>query len=460
MHPQMSQSYLQNDGFGGLFAPPNLHNPGMPHANGHGMSFNGYDSNSYANDPYAGQFDMSKHLHHQLQYLPPPQPQYQHTSQTTPSPTQNNFVMSSPYLQQTGYPTPDPSLKRRHHAPNTSISSEDSNLPTPSLPSRNGRLRAPKFDRTYTDAIEDELYDDTGNGNNGSLDPQSRNPRSAAPNCFATPGYPSVGQYPTQMAPTISRQQQQQQIHAMNNAQKPTSANMVFSQSSPPMSYDPLGSRDDPQRLSSSAVAENVRRLQPPNRTTVSPREAFLDYPDNADFSERSLFNKSVSPYSQPNHNGSESSGSNDEEYNARENGISYSSMPTYPMHQTQLQPPAPTTSSRSASTSTHHSGLPSGDMSVESTNSSDSEYDPQAQSRRASRSSGRSGSITKPFPCPECGKRFDKSLPLQNHRRNMHGKSSGPPSLSQNKYSNTSHRCDYVDPTTGKMCNTAFSRP
>jgi uncharacterized protein YlaI len=102
-----------------------------------------------------------------------------------------------------------------------------------------------------------------------------------------------------------------------------------------------------------------------------------------------------------------------------------------------------------------------SGDVSVQSSNSSDSEYDPTTTStRRGSRSSGRTAPLNKTFSCPDCGKRFDKAQPLQTHRRNSHGKGNGPPTLNNHKFSHTSHRCDWVDPNSGKMCNTVFSRP
>ena len=224
--------------------------------------------------------------------------------------------------------------------------------------------------------------------------------------------------------------------------------------------------------MSSSAVADSVRRLQAPNRTTVSPREAFLDYPDNADFREKKLFSKSVSPYSQGhetpdgNRQESESSCLSTDEYNGSEgidnNAMSLNSVPySIPDSQSTLLPTSLPISSRSNSASTRKSGLLSSELSVESSNSSDSEYDPAASTgKRASRSNGRSATLNKTFSCPDCGKRFDKAQPLHTHRRNSHGKGTGSSSLNNQKFSNTSHRCEWMDPSTGKMCNTVFSRP
>ena len=407
---------------------------------------------------------MSKPVN-QFQYIPSPQhnqlqqqqKQQQYQQNHHSSPSVNNFMSSSYPMNM--YPTPE--LKR--HQPSNSISSDES-LPTPAA-RRRSALTVPKFDRTYTDALEDELYDESSLTFQ-SVNSQNHTSRHATPN-FA---FSCANQYPNPvyMDKTISRDghavQQQQQYGHQLNPNKSISTNMMYSQSNP--TYDT-------QRLSSSAVADSVRNLQAPNRTTVSPREAFLDYPDNADFREKTMFSKSASPYSHGHEGGdvsirqeSESRLSNDEEYNGSDglenNSMSLSSVPySVPDLHSHLRPTSLPISSRSNSNSTRRSGLLSGDISAESSNSSDSEYDPNATSgRRASRSSGRSATLNKTFFCPDCGKRFDKAQPLQTHRRNSHGKGTGSPNLSNQKFSNISHRCDWVDPTTGKLCNTVFSRP
>ena len=363
------------------------------------------------------------------------------------------------------YPTPE--LKR--HQPSNSISSDES-LPTPTA-GRRSASRVPTFDRTYTDALEDELYDESSSTSH-SMNSRNQASRHATPNFVYLHGDQYLN--PVYMDKTISHgghaaQQQQQHGHPLN-LNKSISANVMYSQSNP--TYDLLGNRNH-QRLSNSVVADSVRNLQAPNRTTVSPREAFLDCPDNADFREKTMFSKSASPYSHS-HEGagvsirqeSDSTLSNDEECNSSDgignNPMSLSSVPySITDSHSHLRPTSLPMSLRSNSISTRKSGLLSGDISAESSNSSDSEYDPSATSaRRASRSSGRSTALNKTFSCSDCGRRFDKAQPLQTHRRNLHGKGMGPPNLSDQKFSNTSHRCDWVDPSTGKVCNTVFSRP
>ena len=483
MHPQMPQQYLPQDF--NLFSP--VQSRTLPHPNQSFGQFN-YEPHNYGHDPYAN-FDMSKPIE-QFQYMPtqqqqqqqhqqPAQVQPQHQYHGPSAQTANQFNVPS-YTAQNGYPQ----ASRVNHRPSNSISSEDS-LPTPNL-NKQISLRAPKFDRTYTDALEDELYDESSSSASHSANSQAAMSRRAASNFGYQQRLPqfSNGVYMdksmsapssshsgarSQAQPSHSQQpkQQQQQEHLMNGANP--SGNNGYSQPSP--AYDPLANQSEAQRLSSTAVADSVRRLQAPDRTTVSPREAFLDYPDNADFRERTLFSKSASPYSQaysheaPENSGSrshesESSGSNEDDYDGSEDHQFPMAPIQYPMT-TNISTLAVPEPSRSASNSTYQSGIYSGDMSAESGASSESEYDPNATStRRVSRSSGRPSVTSKTFACPDCGKRFEKAQPLQAHRRNSHGKAGGPPNLSQHKFSNTSHRCDYVDPNTGKTCNTVFSRP
>jgi hypothetical protein len=158
-------------------------------------------------------------------------------------------------------------------------------------------------------------------------------------------------------------------------------------------------------------------------------------------------------------HQEGESSQSNDDDYTGSEDNTLPLPPSGYQMHPSVTSMSMPQTS-RSTSTSTGNSVVYSGDISGDSGASSESEYDPQGTSeQRPSRSSARPVHA-KTFACPECGKRFEKSPLLQTHRRNSHGKGNGPPVLSHHKFSNTSHRCDWVDPVTGKSCNTVFSRP
>jgi hypothetical protein len=468
MHPQISQQEYAHNDFG-LFTSPH---PNPPLSNStQPLAFNGLAA--YSQDAYAP-FDMSKPIN-QFHYMPSPQQnqpqQYPQNYPSSPSVT-NNFSLSSYPMHV--YQTPEP----KHRQPSTSISRDDS-VPTP-IADKFSALRVPKFDRTYTDALEDELYD--GSSTSQSVYSQNHTSRQPTPN-FGFPvnqfsNHVYVDQNARTPAGSLSeheqhaqRAQRQQQQGNLINSNKSISTNMMYSPSS--QTYDPLRNRRPTNRSSvSSAVADSVRRLQTLNRTTVSPREAFLDYPDNADFRERKLFAKSVSPYPQGHETPeslicqeSEGSLSNDD-YNGSEvmkhNSVPLSSVPfTLPDTRSTLHPTSLPLSPRSNGGSARKSGPVSAEMSMESSTSSDSEYDPAAASgRQTSRSSGRTGILNKTFPCPECGKRFKKAQPLHAHRRNSHGKGKGPSSLNIQKFSNTPHRCSWADPTTGKTCNTVFSRP
>ena len=448
----MSQQYLHDYD---MFTSSHL----LPHAVPHSQPLNGfsYDASHFPQDPYA-QFDLSKPIN-QFQHIP-----YQHQHQYrnhSPSPSLNQFNLSS--FQNMKPP------ENGRHGPNSSVSSEGPPTPQPSS------LRVPKFERTYTDALEDELFDESSS-NPSQSGRQTAMPRHPTPNL----SYPRMTRFTNPVYADKSSRSSSQNGQPQTPRQHPnTPAPNVTYQSNQPNQpndgyYHPLANQQDSQRLSSTAVAASVRRLHVPNRTTVSPREAFLDFPDNADFREKTLFSKSASPYSQtqegqemPQYHERDSSPSLNDEVNInepkQEAHIPVAPGALYPVsnQRTSAHSLSVPVSSRSTSASTPHSGILSGDMSGESGVSSDSEYDPSATSaRRTSRSSGRSFSIGKAFACVDCGKRFDKSQNLQTHRRNLHGRGTGPPSLSQQKFSGAAHRCDWMDPITGKMCDTVFSRP
>jgi hypothetical protein len=409
-----------------------------------------------------------------------PQQQQQYQQNNINSPSVNPYPQLNSYVPQQMYPPPSNDNKR--HRPTISTSSDES-APTPKI--RTSTLKVPKFERTYTDALEDELFDESSSTASQSANSQnqiSRHPapgftfprqytdhlymdKTHAPSPLSHLGRPTQQQQQQQQHQQQHQQQQQQQSQGPSLNVGKLVPNVIYTQ--PNGMYDPLKNRQDSQQmLSSTAVADSVRRLQAPNRTTVSPREAFLDYPDSADFRERALFSNSTSPYSKhaepqemSRHQEGESCQSNDDDYTGSEDNTLPLPPSGYQTHTNVASLSIPQTS-RSNSTSTGHSAVYSGDISGDSGASSESEYDPQGTSeRRPSRSSARPVHASKTFACPECGKRFEKGPLLQTHRRNAHGRGNGPPVLSQHKFSN-SHRCDWVDPVTGKSCNTIFSRP
>jgi len=451
MHPQMPNQYLQNDF--GILPSPHLQSHSPASHSGQAIPYASCDPN-YSQDPYG--YDLSKPVP-QFSYMPMQLPmtgqQTQQFQQDPSASPMHNY--SIPMYPQPMYQSLD--LKRAQ--PSGCLTNDDP-LATPSgnAIARRSAVKGPKFDRTYSDALEDELFDESSSTSQ-SVNSRSQGSRHATPN-FA---FPHINQYPHLYSLGHNGQvkpvQQQQQTN-QSNLDKPVPTEMIYSQPNP--NYHPLN-----RRLSSTAqLAERLRHLAVPNRMTVSPREAFLDYPDNADFRERTLFSKSASPNSHGSgdhasqYQDTEGTQSNDEE-GEESNGVVQSiSLGSYPQppHELRSRQAPLTVPSRSASASTPRSAVASAEETLESSNnSSDSEYNPSA-ARRGSRSGGRQQQM-KTFPCPDCGKRFDKSQSLQMHRRNSHGKTSGS-GLSGQRFGNNSHRCDYVDPITGKVCNTVFSRP
>jgi Zinc finger, C2H2 type len=449
MHPQMSNQYFQNEF--GIYTTPHIQSHSPSTQSGQAIPYASCDANYQ--DPYG--YGPTK-LVSQFGYVPlqlPVTAQQAQQFHHNPHGTQMHDYNMPMYPQSIYQPI---DLKRLH--PTGSLPSDDSQgTPSGSVMGRRPGVKGPKFDRTYTDALEDELFDESSSTSHSVNSRNSQRSRHVTPNF----GPSHINQYPQLnwvYNGQVSEEQNQQSHQIDPNKQVPTE--IMYSQSNP--NYDPVHQK----RSSTAQLAERVRHLGVPHRTTVSPREAFLDYPDNADFRERTLFSKSGSPYSQGSgdrgsqYQETEGARSNDEGYE-ESNAIEAPPFPSYhqPFHELRSRPAPEPVGSRSASTSTPRSAVGSGEASNESSNSSsDSEYDPST-ARRASRSSGRRDSL-RPYPCPDCGKRFDKSQSLQTHRRTSHGRASGPPSLSSQRFGNNAHRCDHVDLVTGSTCDTVFSRP
>jgi hypothetical protein len=459
MHSQMPQQQYMSSNYG-LFSSPPLHpiSNSLPHS-AHSFLFNSYDRSHYTQKPYA-QFDLSRPMN-QLQYLPNRQPsnaENSYQSGQSQSPQMNNYALSSS-AQMMLYQTPESQRRPPQQPP--FLREESSSIPASGQQSA---VIVPEFDRTYTDVAEDE-FDETPH----NPEPSSNNHKSrlSGSGSFALQNLqkcPSLLYVDNAGGVIHNRTYSEQQSQPQHNSQQQVTSGLGY--------RDTYHLLNPSQQISSAAVAASVRRLKPPNRTTVSPREAFLDYPDNADFREKRVFSNSQSPYSNghgaqeiPDHQESESSGSNEDDFQVSDSMELTSSIPVnlapY-LHGTRTtgRPRAfPATSSRSNSSTAREFGMPSSDASRERSNGSGSEYNPTV-SLRAGRSSGRGSTVGRTFPRVDCGKRFDTSRTLQNHRRHSHGKATGPPTLSALKFSNSSHRCEFVDPTTGKTCNTVFSRP
>ena len=259
--------------------------------------------------------------------------------------------------------------------------------------------------------------------------------------------------------------------------------------------------------------------LNPPK--TISPKEALLDYSESDEASKVPLFpspkresQASATPYDRRRISTAENS--NKQSFTSmatsrRESSSTYSTSSSAAQHSTpniQFMPPSvpgmpqqyPFISQSRRQSSSMRSGgsdqvpeFPASLTSMESTRSESAQGEnvrliPEASQRSAP--SSQEGPAQRPsdtsaghgtYTCttPDCHSRFDTSAKLQKHRKEAHrqqspfaastpntpSSASAPhnPQAAQNNVSRNNapgpHKCEKTNPSTGKPCNTVFSR-
>lgn len=273
------------------------------------------------------------------------------------------------------------------------------------------------------------------------------------------------------------------------------------------------------QKIESDAHA--YAQHHPPARhdfgapNTISPKEALLDYAESEDDAKMSLFPQQVKPDSnfssvngtarQYPRSGTTAGDHREQTYAPPRTSTNYSSTPQATPNFALFPPPVPVVpqqypfiarqrrqSSSMRSTSDQVPDFPSTLTSMESTKSDSgssenvrppafssqesSFQEPASPLRRPSDTSANSGTYT--CTTPSCTARFETSAKLQKHRREAHRVSPFSPSTpttpsstathhntqaAQNNVSRNNlpgpHKCEKLNPSTGKPCNTIFSR-
>ncbi|KAI9657180.1 MAG: hypothetical protein M1821_003347 [Bathelium mastoideum] len=269
------------------------------------------------------------------------------------------------------------------------------------------------------------------------------------------------------------------------------------------------GSREQ-QKLQFDALAMKASRLSPsgdaPSKT-ISPKDAMLDY-QSSEEEQMSLFPESNSnDYASDYSSGAWSSAPEQQAIPAQEYNTSMITSQPHPSSFTTSAPPqsnfsftVPTTLSAQptsgyvfsnsayqptpTSTSANLESAPEFPARLTSMESSMSDVDVSvmADAQRPSRTSGDSGTYSCTYH--GCPRRFDNPQKLQKHKREGHrsvhhpltalsGRSSSADEALPSGGSNMSseallarnsqagpHKCERINPSTGKPCNTIFSRP
>lgn len=228
-----------------------------------------------------------------------------------------------------------------------------------------------------------------------------------------------------------------------------------------------------PFRQNSPYMAAPSQRPQPPatlqkQRTSVSPKELMLNEHDTDDSQQTSLFPQDQS------HGmfGNRRNPSNLSTFYTPESSMQIPQQYPFVSQQSQqnsqsglqgITPDFPAHMLSMESTGDEESSEPASQQSMVKPRSQPHYAAPQnQQGQRSIDTSSDSGTYSCTYH--GCHLRFDSPAKLQKHKREGHRQTSPTSSQSPNLALRNSqagpHRCDRINPTTGKPCNSIFSRP
>ncbi|XPS77678.1 hypothetical protein M3J09_009705 [Ascochyta lentis] len=379
--------------------------------------------------------------------------------------------------------------------PHTALDESDAKMPANET---RQQPIVPKFERTYTDIAADNFYDP----NAGTAPPvqQSKPAQSSL-----------LSPYRSNATENVQRALQAAQYARSHSPCSTTSrGDSPFRKGSP--YRQPNHSFNSPMLGTAAATREQNRQadaayaMKPQMRTeesvvkTISPKDALLDYREDED-SKMPLFPDGGANEYDGQYNGG------DQYRSATQSSFDTASAQSYrrdswatpqfsPNFSTSTAPSLPTTSSFNFVTPAIQNNMPSMPMAatsqyrstpmtsaVEQTpefpahphltsmESSASEADPpngsQSSVEQFLRKPVSSAADSGTYSCTYhgCAQRFETPQKLQKHKREGHRNANLGPSMTSAAIldRNTQagpHKCERINPTTGKPCNTIFSRP
>lgn len=415
-------------------------------------------------------------------------------------PTGDAELMPAPEFNHSGRPSIASATARDSHSPSTPPSHEEERQ------KRAYRNTMPKLDRTMTDIYADELY-------NPSFQITSAPPTS-------TPVPSTVTLSPQNDVFSQRLQAANSQHLSASNTQVPLTipsrerspfrqgsplapSRNNFGPQSPNLRFGTATHLREQQKAENDAMAlqRQLERTSPEQTTpkTISPKDVDLVYHESEEYANAPLFPPQQQSQGHPSHYRQQpiiSHDASEADENAsqrsygsmattrRESSSAYSTSSQATQQQQQgafnFVPPAVAGSVRQlpqqypfvpqslrqlSNLSNVSEDFPATLTSMES---SSSEYAPEhSESKKPAATSADTGTYTCTYH--GCTLRFDTPAKLQRHKREGHrnsaaaiasGDGSGMTSAAQRNSQAGPHKCERINPSTGKPCNTIFSRP
>lgn len=449
------------------------------------------------------------HTPSQESFLPPHYSNFYHNSNFAftmghdglPKPAGDAELMPAPEFNHSGRPSIASATARDSHSPSTPPSHEEERQ------KRAYRNTMPKLDRTMTDIYADELY-------NPSFQITSAPPTS-------TPAPSTVTLSPQNDVFSQRLQAANSQHLSASNTQVPLTipsrerspfrqgsplapSRNNFGPQSPNLRFGTATHLREQQKAENDAIAlqRQLERTSPEQTTpkTISPKDVDLVYHESEEDANTPLFPPQQQSQGHPSHYRQQPIISHDPseaDENAsqrsygsmattrRESSSAYSTSSQATQQQQQqgafnFVPPAvagsvrqlpqqypfvPQSLRQPSNLSNVSEDFPATLTSMES---SSSEYAPEhSESKKPAATSADTGTYTCTYH--GCTLRFDTPAKLQRHKREGHrnsaaaiasGDGSGMTSAAQRNSQAGPHKCERINPSTGKPCNTIFSRP
>jgi hypothetical protein len=354
----------------------------------------------------------------------------------------------------------------------------------------------PKFERTYTDIAADTFYDP-------SAVAQSIQQTKPAQSSLLSP-YRSnnneiqralqAAQYARSQSPSSTMSRSDSPFRKSSPYRQPTNS---FNVNSPMVSSAAAAREQSHNADAAYAMKSQIRATQDSEPKTISPKDAMLDYREGDEDSKVSLFPDSGAEYDAQYTGGDQyksaaqsnfDTPSSSQQSYGRESWATPQYSPNYstaavPSLQTSssfnFATPTQTTMNSIPLSSTSQYRSTSNNMMIDSTpefpahltsmESSASEAEPpnSQSSDQYLQKPTASGASSGTYSCTYhgCSQRFETPQKLQKHKREGHRNANLGPSmtsaaiLERNSQAGP-HKCERINPTTGKPCNTIFSRP
>ncbi|KAF3070605.1 Transcriptional regulator RPN4 [Daldinia childiae] len=340
--------------------------------------------------------------------------------------------------------------------------------------------QVPKLDRTMTDIYNDELYNPNFTITSASPPPQTQMAMSPSNDLFAQRLQAANSQHLSVVQSPVSSTSRDDQSPFRQGSPYASAINdfpqvgveQMHIGSARQMNQRLKAERDD-KELQQQMARNSAQQQGTPN--TISPKDAMLDFNESDDGSNMPLFQPhETSSYSmEPTNNGATHTASRTISQHSSPSFQSMASTPIqaafnfsmpsniqmpqqYPFiaHRQQQQRSTPTASTYSRVSSTEASNSEGGDI----------------PSQKPAGSGADGGTYTCTYH--GCTLRFETPALLQKHKREGHRQANA---LSHVRSSPTTtsgmsgnvlnsqagpHKCERINPSTGKPCNTIFSRP